>query len=89
VKVLQTRAESESHVLRLSLSLILSLSFWREPGGGSTGFSLCQGQERVPDSADMSSYMEDLQGFLLDEQVPVTYSYLSSTLSVPADTAKR
>ena len=37
----------------------------------------------------MTAYMEDLRGFLLEEQKPVTYSYLSSTLSVPADTAKR
>jgi hypothetical protein len=37
----------------------------------------------------MTSYMEDLRGFLVDEQRPVTYGFLSSTLSVPADTAKR
>lgn len=43
---------------------------------------------RVHEAA-MTSYMEDLRGFLVDEQRPVTYGFLSSTLSVPADTAKR
>lgn len=43
----------------------------------------------VPAQVEAASYMEDLQGFVFDENRCVTYKWLSTTMGVSADVAKR
>lgn len=40
-------------------------------------------------AAPVAAHMDDIKGFVLDEQRTITYKWLSSSLAVSADVAKR